>query len=982
VAATSGESVLVAEAVGLLLEGFGLDDTLSGKDSLALVDDIASLATEASHADEAATVLEDLLRNARARADLRRQIATTCESRGLTSGAPQIDAATRIVTVDRTGRYVGGLKGLPDGAAEGSLHAFDAQHRKVKNACTGVQRQWRELESEIQPSLLTDVDLSKEAGRLRDDGWFFGLFGNESDAAKARVKKHLAPHVRGMSARKMAEVLDRTQEFLDDREFLREQLAEAPAWVAWAVDGDSGKLNAHRAASLRWMLSLSAGGEFGPIERELLSNSDWRLALSQQPIRLAAKALPEESNQEAGSPGVGRLAAWLAESGVTARADFAGFLDIVQEAVPQIALALAVVEKAHDCPQLRGKISAAVELSTGPFGSGDPNRAPFRLLMDKSRGDVEQLRSRLDPLRPQHPHLDAIIGELRESEGQMIADLRAQTPVRGPLRVAIAGRTKAGKTTLRKVLTRDLTEEGIGRGAHRTTRTADDFAWDRITFVDTPGVSAKDDEYDAELAAQTCRDADAVVWVYAESIHEEEAAILQSLLTVKPILIVYNAKLRVDDPRRLAMFGRQPGLAFHDEASHAERSRQMADAAQVRDPLFIAAHVSAARRALIAGSEAEAAWHASRIPLLESELRRILSSKAQGLRSMRLADQVRTPIVLAAGRADATTEALAVRTDTFRHRLGNEERDIHQAAGRALGKAEARANRQFALAQGQLPAWVKRMESKNRDTIANEWARFLGKLQVDQILEGISASIRADAKSSGLLLDREDRLEHKLQRRRFLTAARVRRSPFAVAWRFIKKFVGLVVRNAPRFGEEAALGPPGWALLIADVVTTLGRTATDEIRESSIDQHKWEQNAAQAARDELERVRTRVTQELEIVRYGVTANATAHFAQARGELTAIDVNLAGLARFNADAESAVARIDKLTVERLLSLGRVDSSVVAVTRVPNLSLHVTVISEQAAVQRCLDSVFDGCLSETVTVSKASRKARRARSQRTR
>jgi 50S ribosome-binding GTPase len=983
--ATSGADILVAEVVGLLLEGLGLDDTLGGEDSLRLVSDVAALHVRS----EAPTLLiqstlSQQFEHALVRVQAREEFSNLARTHGLTPDPPYIEAAQRILEQDADLKFIGGLKGVPKEAAELALHDFELAHRKVKQACARVQEAWCAVEDQIEPSALTALDLPGEARALRDGGWLFGWIRTKSDGARDRVKPHLALHLRGRSAEEMANILDQVIEYKAQIERFRAHVADAHGWVVWAVNTDNGKLNKLRAASLRWLLTKAEAGNFGAVERDLLTNGPWRRVLSQDAARRWAKAVATTpTSPDLSSLGrvielaLGRVEAWVAHPPHLAPGEFAEFVRVMTAGLPELAVALVVTQEAQDKPATSARVLATVALSQGPFGPADTNRVRFRALLEQSRKEVMAARLILEPLRPQHPHLVKLVGELREAEGLMLSDLRSQAPARGPLRVAIAGRTKAGKTTLRKVLTRDLSETGIGRGAHRTTRTADDFAWERITFVDTPGVSAKDDEFDAGLAAQTCRDADAVVWVFAESLHDEEARILQSLLAVKPVLVVYNAKRRVDNVRRLALFARSPALAFDGEASHAERTQQMAEAAGVREPLFIAAHVSAARRALLADGESHAAWGASRIPLLESELRRVLQSQAQGLRSLRLADQVRTPIAVAAGRAAETVDILYGRCQTFQHRLANEERDLRDAVARAISLAKRKNQKDFAAASVDLPGWLEKVDGRG-DSLDTEWSTFLSRLQVDALLGGITDSIAADAQASGLLLDREDRLEERLQRMRFQAVARRGLSPLARGWRVLKRFFGLVARVAPRLRGEAALGPIGWAAVAADLVATTGLAVTDEVRLSRIDRHSWERNADQAARRALERVRRRVSLELDLVSAALLDSVNDHFSQARADITVIADSLAAVDGFGSRAERVITEIDKFTVERLLQLGNMPpGGVISVDRVPNLHLRVKVVGDPKKASRCLQAVFDGCSSEVVTVTRGHRKNRRMR-----
>ena len=82
----------------------------------------------------------------------------------------------------------------------------------------------------------------------------------------------------------------------------------------------------------------------------------------------------------------------------------------------------------------------------------------------------------------------------------------------GVCRIATVGRTKAGKSTLRYVLTGQA-ENGIGIGGQRTTTSNLEYLWRDLEVVDTPGVGAFQGAEDAEVAAVAAAAADLVLWV-------------------------------------------------------------------------------------------------------------------------------------------------------------------------------------------------------------------------------------------------------------------------------------------------------------------------------------------------------------------------------------------------------------------------------------------------------------------------------------
>ncbi|MFK5636038.1 GTPase domain-containing protein [Ornithinimicrobium sp. LYQ103] len=979
-------SALVAEAIGLLLEDDGLDDTLAANDAVALVQDLAGLrevppagtgsitALLATHLDRTANLVR-----------VREEVIGEARLLGLEASWPQMDAAQRILEQAPSSATIESLSELPVEAASLALHQFDLEHRTVKRASSDVQDAWRSLQTRVRPSALTDLDLAAESRALRDSGgWLGWLRGAPSEDARERVKPHLAPQLSDLSAAHMAPILDRVLAYDKARGSLRAQVAAAHPWVGWAFDVETGEVRERQAASLRWLLAEVEAGNLGAAERALLTDASWRRLLTRDAGVRWAKVLKESVDvADPGAMGshaataLNRFVRWLARPPFVTSDEFDELHRELTSVLTQIASALVVVQASLTEAALAAQVNAVVELSQGSFGPADENRPRFRAIVEQVTEDVERVRSFLAPLRPQHSQLASLLGELREALGRAHDDLRGQAPARGPLRVAIAGRTKAGKTTLRKVLTRDPSEEGIGRGAHRTTRSAEAFSWDQITFVDTPGVSAKDDDYDAATAAQVCRDADAVVWMFAESLHDEEAQILQALLTIKPVLVVYNAKGRVNSALRLSLFVRNPRLTFADESGHAERSRQMAAAAGVHDPMFLAVHAGAARRALLAGGETHPAWAASRIPVLESELRRVLSSQAQGLRSLRLADQVRTPLLVAAGRAASVVESLRPRCATIAHRVEREERDLRGAVLRAVDQARVRTRKKFASLSAALPGWLEEVDGRG-DSLNREWSVFLADLQIDAVLTGIAESLRADARTSGLLLDREDKIEEKLQRSRF-GGTRRRGIPLVTrAWRLLRRLVGLALRNAPRFSREARMGPIGWAALALDVLATSGRAIVEEVSESRIDRRQWERSADQASRRELEKVRRQVAGKLDRIEAALLTSVDHHFAQSRTEIARILQGLSLTDQLQATIAAAVREVDRLTVERLVQLGGLPpGQVMDVDRAPNLHLRVTVASNPEEIAQWLRSVLDGCNAEAVTVTRGHWKRAQAK-----
>lgn len=88
--------------------------------------------------------------------------------------------------------------------------------------------------------------------------------------------------------------------------------------------------------------------------------------------------------------------------------------------------------------------------------------------------------------------------------------------------IAFMGRTKAGKSTLHKVITQQENDD-IGVGKLRTTRYNRSWYWNKLRIVDTPGIGAPGGEADTEIAKSIIDEADVVCYVVtSDSIQETE----------------------------------------------------------------------------------------------------------------------------------------------------------------------------------------------------------------------------------------------------------------------------------------------------------------------------------------------------------------------------------------------------------------------------------------------------------------------------
>ena len=171
--------------------------------------------------------------------------------------------------------------------------------------------------------------------------------------------------------------------------------------------------------------------------------------------------------------------------------------------------------------------------------------------------------------------------------------------------IAFMGRTKAGKSTLHKVITQQENDD-IGVGKLRTTRYNRSWYWNKLRIVDTPGIGAPGGEADTEIAKSIIDEADVVCYVVtSDSIQETEFNFFSTIKERnKPLYIILNVKSNLNQAIRLKRFIANPddwrlGDGPQSIKGHIERIHDKLDGKYNMDAVrIIPIHLLAAQIAL------------------------------------------------------------------------------------------------------------------------------------------------------------------------------------------------------------------------------------------------------------------------------------------------------------------------------------------------------------------------------------------------
>ncbi|MEK4361721.1 GTPase [Paenibacillus sp. FSL M8-0212] len=168
------------------------------------------------------------------------------------------------------------------------------------------------------------------------------------------------------------------------------------------------------------------------------------------------------------------------------------------------------------------------------------------------------------------PVLNGIVHKLEKQTSESMQDLSHSIEVKkkhlNDFTVALFGRTKAGKSTIREALT---CGDGvtIGKGAQRTTRDVQEYNWNGLRLLDVPGFEAFKGDDDTAKAHDIIDQSDFILFLASDdSIQPGEFDHMARLQEInKPFMILLNVKYNINNEVELKRFLRMPHKIFDKE---------------------------------------------------------------------------------------------------------------------------------------------------------------------------------------------------------------------------------------------------------------------------------------------------------------------------------------------------------------------------------------------------------------------------------
>ncbi|MFI0923399.1 GTPase [Streptomyces sp. NPDC021012] len=834
---------------------------------------------------------------------------------------------------------------------------------EVLEPCRHADREWPEeiwrsiREIDVETAL---ADLSRRRG------------GRKAAEARELVLGHSAAAARDLRNGELVPLLEKVRDFVAAEESYEAVLSERPQWWRWfAPDARSG-FRSDRRDALLWAIEARDTGAVSGSTVDMLAEDSVRAViehgLATAPVNATvAPAAPATSSAARLTAG---LLAVASRTDVNELRAFESWYGKNVESFDRVAAAMDLWRTEPDLREALGALA-------GRFASGtvDTSRSAYRDIQTALREEAGTRlpRTSYSPHAIENEDLVEVVRRIGALERELRDAVRVMPAASGRLRVAIAGRTKSGKTTLSKALTRDADRTGIGRGAHRTTRETSAFHVGSVTYLDTPGFAAKDDDLDATRARAACDSADAVIWNYADTLREEESAELQRLLLAgKPLLVVVNVKGRVVEPHRLQRFVDNPEREFASAAGHTVRIEQVSGAVDVAPPVVLPVHSGAAHEALSTEDRAlgDRALRASRLPELERSLTRLLAERAIPLRAVRLADGVRAPVAafhdrlveelpgidLALGELEGSTPGdRAALIEAFRT-AGQDARDRLEAERHRAGE--------------RLPDVVRDLGGVDD---AQRWSDFVTGLELEGLLSGLENEFELEARKRGMVL----RAPVSAPGRRGDAQPRVRPRPdlkekavslgTAAAKGAATALLGSVA--AKGIPKKLAVPPPAATAVYAmEALAGAAKAWSGEVDRARRAKDRW----TSATTTEAEACLDELFDGLAAWSARITDDAVAQ-VDALSEARSSDISgtrerFERLGRLRPAVRSALDAIDLVLARRLMALAGGDPAAIRLARrTPGVVLRVwTDVSRVADVRACLRDQLVDVLPERIEI----------------
>ena len=396
--------------------------------------------------------------------------------------------------------------------------------------------------------------------------------------------------------------------------------------------------------------------------------------------------------------------------------------------------------------------------------------------------------------------------------------------------VALFGRTKAGKSTLRETLTRG-NGSTIGKGSQRTTRDVTEYSWQGLRLLDTPGIEAYKGEDDTQKANEIIDQSDIILYLTSDdSVQPGEFKPMAQLQQInKYFAVILNVKYDISNIEYLKMVLDNPEIVFDEDrlSQHKNHIHSQTQADLNLDNVDI---VTIHAQAGFLSTQAEyqeyssQLWQLSKIEELYSLIAYQIYTNGQDLRLSTFADSLEYFIKSIDQKLAGEKSQLSVQLNFLEQKQREIEKIFAEIEKEGDIKIKDKCDSLYDLIENQIGSFVENYSNMDINGRQRAWKGIVNEKNIEEIMKSCIEAIFSDLGKK--LKEFEQEYEYDLKNIQIDMEMNFSNITKDVTGKLIKR-VGVVIGavGAALFVAANWWNPGGW-VVGAGIVATVASIGT------------------------------------------------------------------------------------------------------------------------------------------------------------
>ena len=334
--------------------------------------------------------------------------------------------------------------------------------------------------------------------------------------------------------------------------------------------------------------------------------------------------------------------------------------------------------------------------------------------------------------------------------------------------VALFGRTKAGKSTLRETLTRG-NGSTIGKGSQRTTRDVKEYSWQGLRLLDTPGIEAYKGDDDTQKANDIIDQSDIVLFLTSDdSVQPGEFQAMAQLQQInKYFAVILNVKHDIaNNLEDLEMFLDIPEMVFDEDRLSQHKNHiqsHIKEYLHLDNVDIVPIHAQAGFLSTQAEYQeySNQLWELSKIEELYSLIAYQIYNNGQNLRLSTFADSLEYFINSINQELAAAKSQLSVQLDFMEKKQKEIEEIFAEVKKDGNKKIKDKCDSLYDLIENQIGNFVDNYSDMDINRRQREWKRIVNEKNIEETMKSCKEAIFSDLREK--LQEFEQEYEYDLK---------------------------------------------------------------------------------------------------------------------------------------------------------------------------------------------------------------------------